>query len=912
MFDGRDLAAAPRCPEQKVRRRVTRDFPTLPWGAGRLVGCYALFAGAWILVSDTILGALGAGQRFGTIKGLAFVAVTSVLLWLLLRRREERVAMLGAALAAEEERYRLLFESSGLPMVLVSQRGRILKGNTAAAGLFSPDGADLVGRRITSFVTSDLDTFRSRLESARHDGPVRFEAALASPAAGIVEAVVSAAPIWLAGRTQLLLSFVDETARRRDQRAVEVNRSFLHAILEADPDGIVATDADGRWITWNRRIRSMWNVTDEFVSRAAKTPPRDLEAIPGISLLRDPAPLIASVSRTIEDPDHVVHELVSTIDGKWFEVESHPVYGRELDYLGRAWFARDVTELRRLERDLQDAVARYRAILDSAPLAIITFDLEGRVTSWSKGAELAFGWEAGEAIGQEAGYAGSEFEARLQEIQGFLSPGKDVRGLRITRRAKSGDLLTLRLHAVPLMDGAGARTGALVIMEDVTEREDTARKLADAMSLDPVTDLINRRSFVSALRLLQVEASRTEEQLALIYFDVDNFKGVNEAFGPKAGDRLLREFGELLKGKCRPCDLVARIGGDEFAVLRRHVEDPAEVAEYLHGILAETDGTTFLGDLSHRLTASAGYALFPMDASTPEEFLRAAETANHRAKKKGRSATQAFDARLTTEARRRIEVEAGLRRAIEEGAFVLHYQPQVCLHTGAILGFEGLIRWRHPERGILPPGEFIDIAESTGLIVPMGKWVIREVGRHCRNGGGAAEKRPRFAANLSAAQFADPALVDLVAATIRDNRIPPGLLELELTESMLAADPERAVVVLHALRDLGVSLAIDDFGSGYSSLQYLKRFQADRLKIDRGFVRDIPGDEAGAAIARSIVALGKSLGMRVLAEGIETREQADYLASIGVDEGQGWLFGRPEPPDARGLLPQSPLPVLTT
>lgn len=884
-------------------------------GPGRTVLRYALFAGLWILLSDLAGRQWSAGVgslAFNVAKGLVFVAVTSGLLWFLLRRREDQLAAFASALASEEERYRALFENSSLPMLLATPRGRILKANAAAGAMLAPDGDDLRGRRLTSYVTSDLDAFRASLQAVREGDATRFEACLASPKEGIIEAVVSGAPIWLSGKSHLLLSIVDETARRRDQRAVDVNRAYLKAIIEADPDGIVATNTEGRWITWNRRLRDMWHVSDEFVRQATTAPVTDLHAVPGISLVREPSALFESIAQTVENPDHVVRELVETTDGKWFEIESHPVYGSALDYLGRAWFVRDVTERRRLERELKETVARYRAMFDAAPLAIITIDTKGVVTAWSKGAERTFGWLQDEALGRIPPFVTGEFEDQFRANFGQVLAGAEMRGLRVTWRHKSGALLALRLHTVPLADAEGRCSGCLAVMEDVTEREDTARRLADAVSIDPVTNLVNRRSFMAALKLLQIEAARTEESLALLYLDIDNFKGVNEAFGPKVGDRLLREFGEFLLRSCRPDDLVARLGGDEFAILRRRVEDPAAVSEFLNDVLQEATASRYLGELAHNLSASAGYALFPLDASNPEEFLRAAEAANHEAKKRGRSTARAFDARLTSEARRRHEVEAGLHKAIEDRAFELHYQPQVCLVSGRILGYEGLIRWRHPQRGLLPPGEFIDIAESSGLIVPIGKWVLREVGRMCALSNASGGSPLRFSANLSSAQFADPAIVDLVSEIIRENRIERGALEIELTESMLAADPERAVIILRALSGLGVCLAIDDFGTGYSSLQYLKRFQADRLKIDRSFVKDLPRDETSGAIARSIVALGRSLGMRIIAEGVETEQQAGFLAAIGVDEGQGWHFGKPRPADDCGFGAAGALTTVTT
>jgi diguanylate cyclase (GGDEF)-like protein len=412
---------------------------------------------------------------------------------------------------------------------------------------------------------------------------------------------------------------------------------------------------------------------------------------------------------------------------------------------------------------------------------------------------------------------------------------------------------------------------------------------------DPLTRLPNRTLFRDRLEHALARTTRGLGQVAVLFVDLDDFKTVNDSHGHTAGDTLLFAVGERLSALLRPGDTVARLGGDEFAVLVEDVTDEIDAAAPAERILAAFGTPFVVGDVTVVIGASVGIALGSAAEYTVDELLRNADFAMYQAKSMGKHRYALFEPGMRAAAVERVELATLLRGAIERGELVLHYQPIVDLGSGAVRGLEALVRWHQPERGLLMPSEFIAIAEETGLIIPVGRWVLREA---CRQ---AVAWQERFASdpplsvsvNLSARQFADPRLVADVAAALADTGLEPGRLTLEITESLLMNDADAAVMKLGEIRALGVRLAIDDFGTGYSSLSYLQRFPVDVLKIDRAFVEHVGGAE-GSALVRSIVEIGRTLRLETIAEGVERPEQPSQLVGLECRLGQGYLMQRPQ------------------
>jgi diguanylate cyclase len=414
---------------------------------------------------------------------------------------------------------------------------------------------------------------------------------------------------------------------------------------------------------------------------------------------------------------------------------------------------------------------------------------------------------------------------------------------------------------------------------------------------DPLTRLPARVVLLDRLRSA-LEPPRGEAGLvAAIFFDLDRFKVVNDSLGHTAGDELLLRVAERLRASVRDTDTAFRFGGDEFIVLCEDVPDAAAAVAIAERIAAILRNPYTLGGRTLVATVSVGIAVSRPGECSAEELLRDADAAMYRAKELGKDRCELFDAALRARAVERLEVEAGLRRALEHGELEVHYQPEVSLASGRVEAVEALVRWRHPERGLVPPVEFIGVAEDTGLIVPLGAWVMRTA---CRQGAAWREHHDgqlTMRVNLSARQLADSGLVDTIAAVLADTGTQPHDLCLEITESGLIADVEANTAALERIRMLGVQIALDDFGTGYSSLNYLRRFAVDLLKIDRSFVRDLGESDADDAIVAAIVAMAHALGLRVTAEGVETHAQLEHVRALGCQAVQGFLFARPGPPE---------------
>ncbi len=463
----------------------------------------------------------------------------------------------------------------------------------------------------------------------------------------------------------------------------------------------------------------------------------------------------------------------------------------------------------------------------------------------------------------------------------------------------AGALLALFLAAGGIL--ISRRTLAR-LQEAEAQQRATEQRLAQLAQYDALTGLANRTLFQDRLAQAIARAHRSERRLALLFLDLDRFKEINDSLGHEAGDRVLREAGARLQRSLREGDSVARLGGDEFTVILEDVNGAEQVRGVAHKLLrAFAEPMAFEGrDLF--VTLSIGVALYPRDGDDAESLLKHADTAMYRAKSEGRDNFQFYAAAMSAAAHDRLSIEGSLRQALERGEFVLHYQPVVRLASGEISSVEALLRWRHPQDGLVAPARFIGAAEQNGLIVPIGAWVLQEACAQAARWQAAGLRPLRVAVNLSARQFRKPGLVDTIQGALRAAGLHAQWLTLEITESLLMENPGAGGAVLEAVRALGASMALDDFGTGYSSLAYLKHFPLDVIKIDRSFVRDIPADADDAAIVKATIGLAASLGMLTTAEGIETREQLAFLQEHGCRYGQGFLFSPPVEADALAAM----------
>ncbi|QYF93862.1 EAL domain-containing protein [Massilia sp. PAMC28688] len=541
--------------------------------------------------------------------------------------------------------------------------------------------------------------------------------------------------------------------------------------------------------------------------------------------------------------------------------------------------------------EIERQLSHQAQILDRINESVLTMDATGYITSWNKGAERLFGYTALEAVGRNILFLYVDEEAGFHDA--FVEQGGKV--MEVRRRKKNGDVFWASMSMSPLRDAAGHPAGLIAYLSDITERKRTEEKLHQLAYHDALTNLPNRTLMMKLLDQSMSVAQRNGSTGCVLYVDLNRFKDINNALGRRIGDELLREVGKRFRATLREQDVVARLSGDEFGVglfdLRQHFE-AGTVARKLQAALLDP---FLIEGHDLRVGASIGISVYPQDGTDAESLLRHADIAMARAKQRshGEDESVAFYCHdMNQGMQERMRLEHDLRHALVNNELLLHFQPKFEIGSNRIVGAEALVRWMHPERGMVSPGEFIPLAESTGLIVQVGEWVLEAACAQAARWKSAGVLPFRMAVNVSAREFV-ASLPSRVAATLARHGLEPYWLELEITESTLMHDIERVIDIMDQINALGVSLSLDDFGTGYSSLSYLKRFPIDTLKIDQSFTTGIPLDSSDCAIASTIISIGQQLGHRVIAEGVETPEQLKFLLGAGCDEVQGYYFSRP-------------------
>ena len=542
---------------------------------------------------------------------------------------------------------------------------------------------------------------------------------------------------------------------------------------------------------------------------------------------------------------------------------------------------------------------RAQVTLNSIGDAVMSTDVQGHVTYLNAVAESMTGWSREDAAGRPFEEVFRIVDATTHEaapnpmalaIRENKTVGLTLNCLLIRR---DGVEAAIEDSAAPIHDRRGQVTGAVIVFHDVS----TARALSLRMSYlaqhDSLTDLPNRILLNDRLAQAIALAHRHRHKLALLFLDVDRLKHINDSLGHAIGDRLLQSVAQRMLACVRSSDTVSRRGGDEFVILLSELTHEQDAAVGADKILLALRAPHRIDQHDLHVTGSIGIATYPDDGTEAEILLKNADSAMYHAKENGRDHYQFFKPDMNVRAIERQSLESGLRHAIERQQLVLHYQPKFNLETGAIIGVEALIRWHHPQHGLVPPAQFIPIAEESGLIVPIGRWVLREACRQARAWQDAGLPPTSMAINISAVELRAKDFVAGVRAILAETGLESHYLELELTETFLMQDSTSTAAVLEALKDMGVQLALDDFGTGYSSLTYLRRFPIDSLKIDQSFVRELTTDADDASIVSAMISMGKSLQMRVVAEGVQTSEQLAFLQECGCPEGQGYYFSRP-------------------
>jgi len=560
---------------------------------------------------------------------------------------------------------------------------------------------------------------------------------------------------------------------------------------------------------------------------------------------------------------------------------------------------RHAIERHRMQESLFVEKERAQVTLNCIGDAVICADISGNITFLNLVAEKMTGWSCQESAGRLMAEVFRILDATTRKttpnpIELAVLHNRIVHlPLNCNLIRRDGVEISIEDSVAPIHDREGRAIGAVIVFRDVSATRALALEVAHSAQHDFLTGLPNRVLFNDRVSRAISLAPRHAQKVAVLFLDLDGFKHINDSLGHPAGDKLLQSIAKRLQACVRDSDTVSRQGGDEFVVLLSEMtrsEDAAITARRMLQAVAEVHSID-RHDL--HVTASIGLSVYPDDGMDAETLIKNADTAMYQAKENGRQSYQFFKPEMNVRAVERQSIEEHLRRALERDEFALHYQPKVNLRTGKIAGAEALIRWTNPKLGSVSPGQFIPVAEDCGLIVPIGRWVLREACTQARDWIDAGFSMGSVAVNISAMEFRDEEFIESVFAILKETRLDPEFLELELTESVLMKRAESAASVLKALRARGVQVAVDDFGTGYSSLSYLRKFPIDALKIDQSFVREITCAPAETTIVAAIISMGRSLNLRVVAEGAETQEELAFLQAHECDQAQGYFFSRP-------------------
>ncbi len=922
------------------------------WGNPELYGADPVLLdinlphGSWQLAATPKGGwrASPAIHRLDLIGGILTLAV-AVLAWFVTRnplRLRELADQASRALVENEIRMKHLFDQAPVGMVRLDTTGRITDCNRAFLEAVGGQRSEAIGfnmatqardatlvpyiRRALAGEASTLETaYTSTLGDKRGDYRFFFQPILLQQrVTGVLVFVediserkeaerklreihaelenrVAARTRELTEANRILETLIQE--REQAGQALQEQLHFNQALFNAIPNPVFYKNREGRYLGCNEAFSRLYGLRPEDL--AGKTvydvaPPEvadtyrrmddALFAEPGLQIYEYAVPLPSGEMRslmfnkaTFNDSDGHVAGLVGVIV--------------------------DLTERKREQEQLAEAEALFRGLVEQS-LAGIYIIQDKRFTYVNPRMADIFGYSPEEML-RLGPYdiVLPEDHDRLKQNIRKRSEGDTAASRNIYRAwRQDGSLIEVEVHSRP-MEYQG-RPALIGILLDITEQQKAERQLNFLAFYDVLTGLANRTLFLDHLRLAMAGAKRHDTLMALHFLDLDRFKEINDTLGHHVGDLLLQSVAARLQECLRDTDTVARLGGDEFAIIQTDLEG-IEGAETLAAKIMEALARPFTLDGNEVYTStSIGITVYPVENADPEQLLKNADMAMYAAKNQGRNNFQFFSASMNVETHSRMKLQAGLRQALENGEFVLFYQPKVSLQNGQIVGAEALLRWRAADGKLVPPNDFIPVAEESGLIVPIGEWVLAAACRQTLAWQETGYPALRMSVNLSPVQFKRNNLIETVTAALRESGLPPHALELEITESLLMDNDRAALDALEWLRELGVRVSVDDFGTGYSSLNYLKRLPVDTLKIDRSFIDDIPHNSDDVAIARSIISLGHHLNLNIVAEGVETAAQAEFLLAHGCDEVQGFYFSRPVPAEEfETLLRAGALPM---
>jgi len=758
---------------------------------------------------------------------------------------------------------------------------RIVGVNRAAEALLGLSREQMVDHPVVDFAFTSQDLFFWEDVAAGRSDMIFSETLLTRPDGSVVQIDRRVSRMQVGGGPALyVVAMLDRSAQHRVEQELENIIAELRATLESTADGILVMDMAGGIRGYNQRFAELWELPDDLLTR------------------RDDAAIFAWMCEHVVDGDGYSQrfsqirrspllEAEDTLvlrSGRVLERVTLPQYARGRP-IGRVFSFRDITQRLADEARLKLAASVFESSLD----AIFVTDEDFRVVTANPSFSRLTGYENGDVERQptEKFLSDPSNPEQTRQIRAALREQGFWQGELWARRS-SGEAYPCLLSMVRVHEQAGEPVNYIGFFKDLTETLEAKRRIEELAFTDALTGLPNRVLLKERFDFAIAHANRSKNRFAVLFIDLDRFKQINDSLGHAFGDRVLIEVANRITACLRQVDTAARLGGDEFVLLLNQI-DAAGAEAAARRLLQSVQQPVALDDMSFALTCSIGIAMFPDDGTDMEELIKNADSAMYAVKERGRSDFRFYQRQMNIGLLSRMKLDAALRQAIEHHDLRLHYQPKIDLESGILVGVEALVRWRDRELGEVSPSRFIPVAEETGAIIPLGAWVMEQAVRQAAEWQGRGYGIP-VAVNVSAMQFNQTHFVAGVAELLQHYGLPGELLEVELTESILISDVDEAMRRLNALHGLGVRLSIDDFGTGYSSLSYLKRFPIERLKIDRSFIKDIPGNAEDEAIAIAIIQLGKAMHMAVTAEGVETDAQREFLLRHGCNEIQGFVI----------------------
>ncbi|TAF78539.1 MAG: EAL domain-containing protein [Curvibacter sp.] len=764
---------------------------------------------------------------------------------------------------------------------------RLQAANQAAGRLSGLTPEAMVGLPVIELAASPEDMFFWEDVAAGLQQSIHSNTLLRSTDGEAVPVERKVSRVRLPGQSPVyLVALRDLRSEKAVEEALEGRLAEIRATLESSTDGILVTDLAGRVRHFNRSFTALWALTVETLE------PSRLDDIPAIleQAVCEPDSYRAGIDAALQQEGAALHDVVCLHSGKVLERTIVPQVSRQRT-TGLVHSFRDVTA----QRAVLEAQRLAAKVFESSPDAVFITDAEFRLVRANPRCDGMLAARAEPLTGSTTDtlFFDPDRPALFAEVEMAL----------LAHGAWSGEVwcdtgkgvLPVAVSWVALLEADGRICNTVAHFSDMTERLEAQRHIERLAYRDALTGLPNRTLLGQRVEFALRLAERCGGRFAIMFLDLDRFKTINDSLGHAFGDRVLMEVAERVQHAMRDVDTLSRMGGDEFVAFLQDA-DGAGAETAARRILAALAQPFTLDGMPFSLGCSIGIALYPADGQTLDELIKCADTAMYRVKDRGRGDFRFYQPQMNVDLLSRMKMDHAMRRAMEQGLFRLHYQPQISLSDGRLLGAEALLRWTDPELGVVSPGEFIPLAEETGFIIAIGHWVMQEAVQQA-----AFWQRTGLpvcvSVNVSALQFQQSDFVNRVAQCIADAGLDASLLELELTESILVRDANEALNRLHALHALGVSLAIDDFGTGYSSLAYLKKFPISKLKIDRTFVTGLPGDDSDRAIVSATIAMAKALKLAVVAEGVETVAQRDFLAAAHCRAYQGFLCAPGLPPE---------------